>query len=768
MCQAESAAPAPLHYTNPRGKVAAQLESVVGAWLGQASAASRPALRYTPVRRCELSDTRRLTILDLINTEFTVISGRPIPLGVTMTRSGLNFAVFSRNASAASLVLYAPRQHAPVLELALDPEVNRTGDVWHIAIDGLDVGVRYGWRMDRGPIARDRFHRFDSETVLVDPYSRALTGGSRWGEHHQREGDEDAEGGARRSLFVGNGFDWEHVRRPKIPLEDKIIYETHVRGLTVHPSSGSRAPGSYRGFVEKIPYLKDLGVTTVELLPVYEFNENEISRSNPLTGEPLRNYWGYSPIGFFAPKAAYASGGFDGGQVAELMEMVRELHRAGIEVILDVVFNHTGEGDGFGNGDVYSLRGLDNSVYYMLDPKTGEDRNYTGCGNTLNCNHPVVRDLILDALRYWVAEMKVDGFRFDLASVLGRGTDGEVLANPPLLERIANDPVLADVTLIAEAWDAAGLYQVGRFPSWGRWAEWNGRYRDEVRRFLRGEPGWTGALATRLAGSADLYETSGRDPCHSINYVTCHDGFTLADLVAYDRKHNIANGEDNRDGMSENLSWNCGVEGPTTDPEILELRRRQVRNFVTILLVSQGTPMLLGGDELGRSQGGNNNAYCQDNETSWYDWNGLETHADLHRFVRTLIAFRKAHPVLRRRTFLTGRGTLEHPIPDVRWHGQRLNHPDWGRRSRMLAMHLAGAHAPEPDADVYVAINGSDATRLFELPPPPTGCEWMRVVDTARGSPEDAFVAGSEPTVDDASLLRVEHHSCVVLCSRVR
>ena len=686
-----------------------------------------------------------------------------------MTRTGLNFAVFSRSATAASLVLFAPRQHDPVLELALDPELNRTGDVWHIAIDSLDVGVRYGWRMDREPIARDRFHRFDTGVVLVDPYARALTGQSSWGEPHHREGDADANGeGQRRSLFVGDGFDWDHVRRPKIALEDKIIYETHVRGLTVDPSSSCSFPGTYRGLIEKIPYLKDLGVTTLELLPVYEFNENELHRTNPLTGELLRNYWGYSPIGFLAPKAAYASGGCDGGQVAEFKEMVRELHRAGLEVILDVVFNHTGEGDGFGNGTVYSLRGLDNSVYYMLDPKSGEDRNYTGCGNTINCNHPVVRDLILDALRYWVAEMKVDGFRFDLASVLGRGTDGEVLANPPLLERIASDPVLADVTLIAEAWDAAGLYQVGRFPSWGRWAEWNGRYRDEVRRFVRGDPGWTGALATRLAGSADLYQTSGREPCHSINYVTCHDGFTLVDLVAYNRKHNIANGENNRDGMNDNLSWNCGVEGVTSDPEIVELRRRQVRNFLTILLLSQGTPMLLGGDELGRSQQGNNNAYCQDNEISWYDWEALSTNCGLHRFVRTLIAFRKEHPVLRRRTFLTGRGTLEHPIPDVRWHGQRLNHPDWGRRSRLLAMHLAGVHAPQPDDDVYLAINGSDSDRLFELPPPPTHCEWTLVVDTARRSPDDASEPGFEPVVDAATLLKVERHACVVLCSRSR
>ena len=549
-------------------------------------------------------------------------------------------------------------------------------------------------------------------------------------------------------------------------MPDKVIYELHLRGFTVHASAGVESPGTYLGLIEKIPYLKDLGVTTVELLPVYEFDELEVDRVDPTTGEYLRNFWGYSPICFFAPKAAYAKNGRNGHQVAELKTLVRELHRAGLEVFLDVVFNHTAEKEGRPEDPTFSFRGLDNSIYYMLDPATGAPRNYSGCGNTLNCNHPLVRNLILDALRYWVTEMHVDGFRFDLASILGRGQNGEVLANPPLLEQIAGDPVLADTTLIAEAWDAGGLYQVGTFPSWGRWAEWNAKFRDEIRRFVRGEPGLTGKLASRLAGSADLYQASGRQPCHSINFVTCHDGMTLADLVSYQRKHNEANGESNRDGTDLEYAWNCGVEGPTSDADVVALRRRQARNLLTLLLLAQGTPMLLGGDELGRTQRGNNNAYCQDNEVSWLDWALLAENRELFRFVQTLIAFRRAHPVLRRRDFLRGGGTPTHPRRDVAWHGVELDRPDWGPRARALAMHLAGEHAPSPDCDLYLAVNAGDAPLDFALPKPPAGRRWWRVVDTARPSPQDIRAEGEEESVPLVARLRVASHTCVVLRSR--
>ena len=696
-----------------------------------------------------LNRGRRVT--DFVTDEFRVGSGRPLPIGVSVSHAGLNFSLFSRHATAVTLVLFAPRQHQSFLELPLDPAVNRTGDLWHIEVRGLRSSVRYGWRADRQPGPCDGLHRFDVSKVHLDPYASALTGASTWGVVAHREGEDgNGEEGRRRSLFLAEEFDWQYVRRPRIALPDKVIYELHVRGFTRHASSGVAYPGTYRGLIEKIPYLKSLGVTTVELLPVYEFDENDNTRFNPVTGERLLNYWGYGPIAFFAPKASYAADGTNGGQVHELKELVRELHRAGLEVILDVVFNHT--------GPLMPFRGLDNQVYYLVDPSTGVDRDFTGCGNTLRCNHPVVRDLILSALRYWVAEMHIDGFRFDLASILSRGREGEILAVPPVLEQIAADPVLGDTTLIAEAWDAAGLNQVGRFPHWGRWAEWNGAYRDDVRRFLRGDAGKVGALATRLAGSSDLYGSEGRAPGHSVNFVTCHDGFTLADLVSYERKRNEENGEGNRDGTDQNDSWGCGADGPTADRAIRRLREQQSRNFLLVLLLSQGTPMLLAGDEMGRTQNGNNNAYCQDNATSWLDWGLVERNAALHRFTRVLIAFRKRHPVLRRRRFLTGKG-------DVAWHGTRLGAPDWGPDSRVLAMHLSGTGAVEQDDDVYLAVNGSDTVARFELPAPPPGTWWVRVADTGAAPPGDVAEEGEEPRVTSARL-RLRGRSCALLRSR--
>jgi glycogen operon protein len=685
--------------------------------------------------------------------------GHPLDFGVTDTRLGLNFAVFSSNATAMTLVLFAPRERTPLLELPLDPAVHRTGHVWHVELQGIDLNTRYGWRADRQPVRRDTLHRFDPRDVLIDPYATVLTGGSRWGA-------AEADGDPRwRAMPERDQFDWQGTRPPRIPLADKVIYELHVRGFTRDPSSGAARPGTYLGLVEKIPYLKDLGVTTVELLPVYEFDELENRNVNPLTGERLYNFWGYSPICFFAPKAAYAVSGREGAQVTEFKTMVREFHRAGIEVFLDVVFNHTAEGVLPPGTPSLSFRGLDNAVYYLIDPETGKYLDYSGCGNTINSNHPVVRNLIIDALRYWVAETHVDGFRFDLASILARGRDGQVLARPPVLERIAADPVLADATLIAEAWDAAGLYQVGTFPAWGRFAEWNGPFRDELRHFVRGDPGYTGRLAVRLAGSADLFEHSGRTPAHSINFVTCHDGFTLADLVAYDRKHNEANAEDNRDGLDDNVSWNCGVEGPTDDPAVRALRARQQRTFLTLLLLSQGTPMLLGGDELCRTQNGNNNAYCHDNAISWVDWGMLQAHRDLFRFVQTLIAFRRAHPVLRQREFLTGEPGGRFARPDVMWHGVRLDQPDWGPDSRSLAMHLAGEHAAQPDCDVYLAANAWDGDLSFELPAPQPGMHWVRVVDTAEPSPADIAAPEEEVRLEDQSRVTVGARSCVVLRS---
>jgi glycogen operon protein len=559
---------------------------------------------------------------------------------------------------------------------------------------------------------------------------------------------------------VDSRFDWEFDQPLNIPLADSVIYETHVRGFTRHPSSGVERPGTFLGLTEKIPYLQSLGVTAVELLPIYEFEECGNVLKSPATGEQLYDYWGYNPISFFVPNAAYSTAPGDSGPLDEFKTLVKRMHAAGIEVILDVVFNHTAEGDE--KGPTHSFRGIDNPTYYTLNRTTGEYLNYSGCGNTLNCNHPVVRDLVCEALRYWVTEMHVDGFRFDLASILGRGQDGSVLANPPLLEHLAYDPVLAQTKLIAEAWDAAGLYQVGTFPAWGRWAEWNGRYRDDLRKYIRGEAGMVSALATRLLGSADLYMLNDREPWHSINFITCHDGFSLADMMAYDVKHNEANGEENRDGLNENLSWNCGVEGPTDDPAILSLRSRQVRNFATLLLLSHGVPMILSGDEVGRSQRGNNNAYCQDNELSWFDWTLTGTNASLLRFFRLLIRFRADHPVLRRETF--GSSDEESLEPSVEWHGVALHQPDWSYESRTLAMHLHGCPNGSHE-NLYLISNAHWEAHEFELPVVP-GWRWVRAVDTSLAAPDDIADPGREVELANPRRYAVGPRSTVVLLGR--
>ena len=600
--------------------------------------------------------------------QLTTSRGSPLPLGVEAVPEGVNFALLCRHGTEVHLLLYHRDESELLAEIELHPLANRTGDHWHILIGGLPAEFRYGWRV-AGPTGPG--HYFDPSLILLDPMGRAVSGGTVWGiEEETRAPCEESQrpvavpgaariGTSRRSLFVHRPFDWQQDMPLLTPLEDSLIYELHVRGFTCHPSSGVSHPGTFAGLIEKIPYLQWLGVTAVELLPIHEFNECDCPFLNPRTGEQLRNYWGYNSIAFTAPKASYAASAQQHDQGNEFREMVRALHQAGIEVILDVVFNHTGEGNV--TGRTYSFRGLDNALYYMLDPQ-GKYLNFSGCGNTLSCNHPVVRQMILNCLYLWVADMHVDGLRFDLASVFGRDYRGTILVEPPVVEKISEDSLLTQTKLIAEPWDAAGLYQVGRFPHGQRWSEWNGRYRDDVRRFWRGEAGMAGILATRLCGSADLYQTPGRSPRHSINFVTCHDGFTLHDLVSYNRKHNEANGENNRDGLDENYSWNCGIEGPTDEPEITTLRQRQAKNLIATLLLSQGVPMLTAGDEFLRSQKGNNNAWCQDNALSWIDWSLADAHADFLRFVREMIALRQRHPALRRRGFFRGaRGRSEVP-----------------------------------------------------------------------------------------------------------
>jgi glycogen operon protein len=675
--------------------------------------------------------------------------GRSLPLGATALADGVNFALLCRHGTRVSLLLYPVEGDEPLAEIELHGRMHRTGDHWHIQVSGLPGQFCYGWRVD-GP--NNVLHRYDPRMILLDPAATALADGSIWG---QRRGE------GRRSLFLRRAFDWREDVPPLVPLEDSVVYELHVRGFTCHASSGVAHPGTFLGLLEKIPYLQSLGVTAVELLPVHEFDEDDCPFSNPFTGERLRNFWGYNSIAFAAAKSAYAASGKEHGQMAEFREMVRAFHQAGIEVILDVVFNHTGEGNE--RGRTYSFRGLDNCLYYLLGPD-GSYLNFSGCGNTVNCNHPIVRDLILTCLHYWVAEMHVDGLRFDLASVFGRDRHGNVLLEPPIVETIAEDGVLADTKLIAEPWDAGGLYQVGTFPYGRRWSEWNGRYRDDVRRFWRGEPGFAGELATRLCGSADLYQPTGRRPQHSINFVTCHDGFTLWDLVAYNQKHNDANGESNRDGNDANWSWNCGLEGPTNDPEVLALRRRQARNLMATLLLSQGVPMLLAGDEFLRTQHGNNNAWCQDNDISWLDWTLAEKNADFLRFTRMLIALRKRHPALRRRGFFRGR--MAPGQNDIDWHGLKPGQPDFGGHSQTLAFAIAGRFADrEPDRDFYVACNAGGQALLFRVPTSPSTRPWRRLIDTMLPSPEDIVEEDQGPRVAAGSLYRVEAHAMIVLMS---
>ncbi len=683
--------------------------------------------------------------------------GDPFPRGATLRAGGVQFAVFSRHAVSVTLCLFDhARQAEPSSRIELDPLSNRTGDIWHIHVEGLDEGQLYLYQVD-GPYDPERGHRFNPNLYLIDPYARALTGGFAWELSSQLGYDPDSPDGdlsrntSRRStaaslpkcVVVNDSFEWEGDQPLNYPLRKSVIYETHVKGMTADQSSGVSHPGTYRGLMEKIPYLRDLGITSLEFLPVHEFDEHEISRANPLTGERLTNYWGYSTVAFFAPKASYASEGGHGEQVREFKEMVRALHRAGIEVILDVVLNHTSEGNEF--GPTHSFRGWDNSIYYMLDDNPRRYRNYAGTGNTVNCNHPVVQSLIMDCLHYWVVQMHVDGFRFDLGSILGRDRNGNLMENPPVIERIAEDPILRNTKLIAEAWDAGGAYQVGAFPG-GRWAEWNDRYRDDVRRYWRGDRGVTAPFATRLAGSSDLYLRDGRKPFHSVNFVTCHDGFTLRDLVSYSRKHNEANGERNRDGMNENTSANYGIEGETTDPAINAVRLRQQKNMLATLFLSLGTPMMLGGDELGRTQQGNNNAYCQDNRISWFDYRLADHHAGLVEFTRKLIAFRLAHPAFLRPEFYTGHDTDFNRMPDITWFTETGDLVDWARVGRTLALRIDGSRAEiQADRDdndfLLVFSSASHRVRVVLCEPPP-GKRWHRVMDTARMHPDDFVPAG--------------------------
>jgi isoamylase len=684
--------------------------------------------------------------LSLITEDFSIQRGHALPFGATVERGGINFSIYARNATGVILVFFLPGEEDDIVAFPLDNKINRTGDIWHVFVAGLNPGIEYAYKID-GPLTLP--HRYNPNLLLADPYAIALNGRFTWADPRLPNTP------FRRAILVDKDYDWEFDQPINRPLADSVIYELHVRSFTQDNSSKVNNPGTFRGLIEKIPYLVDLGITAVELLPITEFDELDNDRTNPETGSALRNLWGYHPLSFFAIKSGYAAGKLLGSEINEFKDMVKALHAVGIEVILDVVYNHSGEGDH--RGPTYSLKGIDNSTYYMLS-EDGSYMNFSGCGNTINCNQPYVRNFIMDSLRYWVMEMHVDGFRFDLASILGRDQQGRVLDSPPLLEQIAGDPVLASTKLIAEAWDAAGLYQVGSFPNWGRWAEWNGHFRDDVRRFVKGEPGMVGRLANRLSGSSELYQF-GRDPGHGVNFVTSHDGFTLHDLVSYNEKHNLANGEGN--GDNNNLSWNCGTEGETEDSVINNLRERQIRNLATLLLMSRGVPMILAGDEIGRTQRGNNNSYCQDNDISWLNWRRLSENKSLYRFFRLLIAFRKSHELLRNDSFIIKEGLGLH----IDWHGHQLRSPDWSFESRSIAAHIFGRNTIGVSPDIYLIANAHWETGTFQLPNL-NKQKWHRFIDTSL--PGELTIMNDEnlQVLGDQSYYLIGARTVVVLIGR--
>jgi isoamylase len=663
--------------------------------------------------------------------KYNIRPGSRYPPGAIVDCEGVNFSTFSRYATTVELLLYERADSpAPFQVIQLDSELNRTFYSWHVFVEDLPVGIHYTWRVDGPDDTRTSGFRFNKHRELLDPWARAVTQ-ELWNRKliSQTEGESNA---SMRAIVIEPSYDWEEDHPLNHNPEDTLIYEMHVGGFTRYSSSNVASPGTFAGVIEKIPYLKELGVTDVELLPIMAFDEQDVPEEVASRG--LKNYWGYSTHSFLSPHPGYCNTPKEGSHLQEFRDMVKALHKAGIGVILDVVFNHTAEGGA--DGPIINFKGFGNQTFYHLDScDRSIYRDYTGCGNTVNCNHPMVASFIIECLEYWVREMHVDGFRFDLASVLARGEDGSPMQHPPVLWSIELSEVLAHTKIIAEAWDAAGLYQVGAFPGF-RWAEWNGRYRDVIRRFVGGEKGLVAEVATRLSGSSDLYQPHGRLPINTINFVTCHDGFTLYDLVSYNEKHNEDNGEDNGDGTNENFSWNCGWEGETNDPLILSLRRRQAKNFMAILLLSQGVPMLLAGDEVLRSQRGNNNAYCQDNELGWFDWTLTEQNKDMFRFVKEMIAFRKRHACLRRKRFLKGEKGKGRHFADVTWHGAKVNEPPWeDPEAQLLAFTLSGVIGSEED--IHAVLNMSDTAQQVDLPPIPPGSTWFRAVDTCQDPPAD-------------------------------
>ncbi len=681
----------------------------------------------------------------------TIASGSSAPLGAIPSDRGANFSVFSRHATGIDLLLFDHADDAkPSRVIRLDPVANRTYHYWHVFLPGVTAGQIYGYRAE-GPWDPASGLRFDPDKVLLDPYGRAVAVPERYSRDAAKAPGGNGAVAMKSVVADPSAYDWEGDAPLRRPSAQTIVYEMHVRGFTRHPSSGvgEQTRGTFAGLIEKIPYLQRLGITAVELLPVFQFDAQDCPPGKV-------NYWGYAPVSFFAPHQAYSARTDPLGALDEFRDMVKALHRAGIEVILDVVFNHTAEGDH--SGPALCFRGLDNPTYYILEADRSRYANYSGTGNTLNANHPVVRRMIVDSLRYWVEAMHVDGFRFDLASILSRDTSGHPIPNAPILWDIETEPALAGTKLIAEAWDAAGLYQVGSFLG-DSWKEWNGRFRDDVRAFFRGDPGSVGRVADRLVGSPDIYGHEERDAEQSVNFVACHDGFTLNDLVSYDGKHNEANGEDNRDGTDDNRSWNCGVEGPTGDPAIEALRNRQVKNLLTVTMLSLGTPMILMGDEVRRTQSGNYNAYCQDNGVSWFDWTLLARHADVHRFLTLLNAQRSRRSTEHEHRRVSLNQLMRHAR--ITWHGVRLGQPDWGSDSHSLALE---AELWQERLGIFLILNAYWEPLDFELPPVREGAAsaWRRWIDTALASPQDIVPRRTAPPLT-SHLYQTAPRSVVVL-----
>ncbi len=652
--------------------------------------------------------------------------GNPLLFGATLTKDGVNFSISSQSASSCNLVLFKKNQKEPFIEIEFK---YRVGNVFSMVVNDFDVDIKdieYGYRFD------------NNTNIILDPYAKVISGNGIWNDKSNLNNVF-----AHRGVILSDDFNWEDDKALEIPLEDLIIYEMHLRGFTNHKSSNVKHKGSYLGVIEKIPYLKELGINAIELMPIFEFDELEYLRLNP-NSKRLINYWGYSTIGFFAPKAGYS---FEiGNQVNELKILIKELHKNGIEVILDVVFNHSAEGDDK-NGRVISFKGIDTKIYYILD-ENGDYLNFSGCGNTLNCNHPIVRKFVLDSLRYWVSEYHIDGFRFDLASILGRDTNGEPHPNPPLLEALANDPILAKVKLIAEAWDAGGLYQVGNFPNYGRFAEWNGKYRDTIRKFLRGSYDSVSDLSQRIQGSPDLYYHRG--PNASINFITSHDGFTLKDLFTYNHKQNFQNGENSLDGDNNNFSDNCGIEGETNNIKVNRLRVKKIKNALSILMISRGIPMLLMGDEMGRSQNGNNNAYCHDTPLTWLNWDLININSEIFRFSKLIIKFRNTHPVLR--------SEVHFKESDISLHGVQAWESDLSGGSRTFAFMLC----ENSRNYIYVAMNMHSEDLKFELPQI-NNINWYLAVNTVMQKGEDIFDIGEEKLLKNQNEFIVKESSIIIL-----